>query len=297
MRFEKEDVLCELNELEMTNLLAKISLPGIEDVSKTPGTTDIPTEDGIYRSAMEIADAQGNASYEEVFVVLDTMGASITEVEDLVVYVDSEDKLNEEPELNLSKYKGADNVDGTLTSDDLTIELTVRDEEKHEWITKVSYTDRAGNESFGEFLITVKLKKEETSAGGNTTVNGGGAAATPQTPVQNPAGYNPADTNMDGVVDTDEALANINADEQACLNAGFGNVVVFNNGEYYMVVTPAGGYVNGVSGFDILRNYLASFGLEGRISCYSSNDNYEWYMARDTYVPTPIAPDDPAYWN
>ena len=111
---------------------------------------------------MEVADAYGNAAYEEIYVVLDTTGAQINEVADQVVTV-KKDKLTAQPTLDKSLYKGLDNVDGVLTADDFTYELTLRDEAKHEWLVKVSHTDRAGNMASAEFLITVKEEKTQNT--------------------------------------------------------------------------------------------------------------------------------------
>lgn len=311
IRFEKEDVLCELNDLALENLVEKISLPGDASKLKILGSADIPTEQGIYRSVLEIADVHGNTSYEEIFVILDTTGALITEVEDLVYYVDAEDKLGEEPELDYSLYSAVDDVDGYLTSDDLTIELTLQDEDAHEWITNVSYTDRAGNESLGEFLITVKVDADNASNngggnnagggnsgnGGNTgnggsntgTGNGGGSTG-------GVTGYDPADTNRDGVVDGEEGCAYIDSDEQTCIDAGYGVIVSFDGGSRYMVFTPYGGYVNGVHGMEILSNYLSERGLTGSIGIHSSNEDYgHWYSATD--IREIVTEEDEGFWQ
>lgn len=312
IRFEKEDVLCELNDLALENLVEKISLPGDASKLKILGSADIPTEQGIYRSVLEIADVHGNTSYEEIFVILDTTGALITEVEDLVYYVDAEDKLGEEPELDYSLYSAVDDVDGYLTSDDLTIELTLQDEDAHEWITNVSYTDRAGNESLGEFLITVKVDADNASNngggnnagggnsgnGGNTgnggsntgTGNGGGSTG-------GVTGYDPADTNRDGVVDMEEGNAYMSPEKQACIDAGYGVVVSFDGGSRYMLVTPYDGYVNGVHGMEILSNYLSERGLTGTIGSHSSDSDMGmiWFIAYD--FREVVTEEDEGFWQ
>lgn len=313
IRFEKEDVLCELNDLALENLVEKISLPGDASQLKILGSADIPTEQGIYRSVLEIADVHGNTSYEEIFVILDTTGALITEVEDLVYYVDSEDKLDTEPELDYSLYSAVDDVDGYLTSDDLTIELTLQDEDTHEWITNVSYTDRAGNESLGEFLITVKVDADNASnngggnnAGGGNSGNGGntgnggsntgtgngGGSTNDGGSTGGVTGYDPADTNRDGVVDGEEAMAHIAPDEQACIDAGYNVVVSFNGGSYYMVLTAEGGTL----GMEILNNYLSEQGLTGTIAGHSSNESYgHWYKAYDIHEI--MTEEDEGFWQ
>ncbi len=162
IRFEKVDALSVMDELVVKNLLAKINTPGNTEELKNLGTTDVPTEPGLYRGVVEVADAYGNAAYEEIYVVLDTTGAQINEVADQVVTV-KKDKLTAQPTLDKSLYKGLDNVDGVLTADDFTYELTLRDEAKHEWLVKVSHTDRAGNMASAEFLITVKEEKTQNT--------------------------------------------------------------------------------------------------------------------------------------
>lgn len=162
IRYEKADTLSEMNELAVKNLLSTIITPGIAEELKNLGTTDIPTEPGLYRGVVEIADTYGNASYEEIYVVFDTTGAEINEVADQVVTV-KKDKLSAMPELDKSLYKALDNVDGLITADDFTYEVVLRDEAKHEWIVKVSYTDRAGNSAEAEFLITVQEEKTQSS--------------------------------------------------------------------------------------------------------------------------------------
>ena len=278
IRFEKEEDLCEINEKKMENLLAKLG-----EESEVAGSMEVPTTEGIYRSVLALEDAEGNVSYEEVYVILDTTGALIDEVEDLVFTVSSKSKLSEEPELDLEKYIANDNVDGYLTSDDLKIELVEKDSEKHEWITRVSYIDRAGNESVGEFLITVEVKAQATSNRGT------GSAS------QSGTGYHPADTNRDGMVDGEEDSQYIDANEQACLNAGIGVVVPVNGGTAYMVVVHKSDVYSAVP---ILSNYLNSIGMTGNISSYSGNGTYEWAIA-DNLVPVSsiLTPDDPGFWD
>lgn len=158
VRFEKAAYLTELTEKSLKELTDKIPVPGNQETLKSLGTDAVPTEPGIYRAVVEVTDAYGNATYEEIVLIYDVAGASINEVADIVMYVPA-DKLNEKPEIDLSLYKAYDDVDGLLTSSKLGIEVVERDASKHEWLVKVSYTDRAGNATAAEFLITVE--KEE----------------------------------------------------------------------------------------------------------------------------------------
>lgn len=295
IRFEKEEDLCEVNDKKMENLLKNIGGDASEKADVL-GTEEIPTKEGIYRSILALEDAQGNVSYEEVYVILDTTGALIDEVEDLEVYVNSKSKLKNEPELDMSKYKAHDNVDGALNSDDLTIELVKREEGENQWITHVSYTDRAGNESHGEFLITVKVKASATASNANTGTSAGGSttgtAGSTVTPSQPVTSHDPADTNGDGVVDMEEGNAYMSPEKQACLDAGLGVVVPVSGG--YMVAVSADNYT---AGPEILRSYLASQGLSGTVGCHSGNSNYDWFIAYNITQNTAPTPEDPGFWQ
>lgn len=290
IRFQKEDSLYELNDLGLRNLLEAMQLPGIEEKLAILGTEDIPTEEGIYRAVLEIADVHGNRSLEELFVIYDTTGARIDDTADKTIYVEKED-LDKEPEIDKTDYSITDNVDGKIKSDDITCELELRNAENHEWIVKVSYTDRAGNESFGEFLITVKEKENKKESNRSEDNDN---TATEDVPV-----YDSADTNNDGVVDPEEETANISAEEQACINAGYGVVVSFNGGEWYAVLMRNGDdTINGKDGFDILHEYLAQYGLEATTNgggWISSANEWYWYWVGG--IRELITEDDPEFWD
>lgn len=303
IRFEKKEALKVLNELELKNLTAASdSFVSEEDALKV-GTEELPTEAGIYRSVLKIEDTEGNASYEEVFVILDTIGALINDVPDQIVEVEKEN-LSAAPTLDETLYKGVDNVDGELSFSELTTELTVRDEAKHEWIVKVSYSDRAGNKSSGEFIITVVEKTASGNGGGNS-----GSGSKPQnnqnsgdktnTQNKNPGMmYDPADTNKDGVVDVDEQMGYITPEKQACIDAGYGVVVEMDGGKWYAVLTHGDGKVNGKSGWEILTEYLIAKDLEAGTGggCWINTENdWYWWIAEDIHEL--IGPDDEDYWE
>ena len=109
--------------------------------------------------------------------------------------------------------------------------------------------------------------------------------------------YDPADTNKDGVVDAEEEHEHINEYEQACINAGYGVVVSFDGGTKYMVLTHADLCVNGVTGGDILRNYLAERDLEGHIFGYSSYSENDWYWFMATDIRELITEEDEEFWH
>ena len=107
--------------------------------------------------------------------------------------------------------------------------------------------------------------------------------------------YDPADINKDSVIDQEEEHAYLSPEKQACIDAGYGVVLPFNNGEYYMVVTPADGYYNGINGMDILYNYLYEHRLSGTIGAHSSNSEYFWYLAYE--IEERITPSDAGFWH
>ena len=291
IRFEKKDVLSTMDEFALGKLKESILDFRTKEEALAVGTEDSPTQPGIYRSVLEVADVHGNATYKEVYVILDTTGAVINDVEDMTVTV-AADKLNEKPALDMTLYKGYDEVDGTLTSDDLAIELTLKDEAKHEWTVAVSYTDRAGNESKSEFLITIAEEKKQTASNDNpkpdsgNTNSGSNQGSTATTPSNND-GYDPRDTNKDGTVSGDEEARYITPEKQACIDAGYGVVVEMDGGEWYAVLMKVSeDTINGKSGFDILDEYLKERGLGAHSisgAIINSDNDWYWYSARDIY--------------
>lgn len=167
IRFEKKENLKILDEIVLKSLTDAIPLPCDEAELKVMGTEEFPQEEGIYRAVMEIVDIHGNATYEEVVMILDKTAARIEEVADKVLEVDKEN-LTTKPEVNPADYVITDNVDGKIEQENIVCELELRDEEKHEWLVHVSHADRAGNESKAEFLITVAEKQEQVAVNTET---------------------------------------------------------------------------------------------------------------------------------
>lgn len=299
IRFEHFSNLERVDDNLIDRLTDEILVPCKDEEMLALGTEEVPTEEGIYRAVLEIADVHGNARLEEVYLVLDKTGAKIEDVPDKVIKV-AKDKLSEKPEVDMSDYTVTDLVDGKIKSTDLSCELELKDEAKHEWISHVSYTDRAGNESKADFLITVKetTKKEETTdkkeeSNSSSASNTGNATTTK--PIVS-VGTDPADADGDGVVSGEEYANYIDPDEQACIDAGYGNVVLLSNG-HYGVLTHGDGYVNGVDGFDILYNYLASMGLTARNGHGGwLNMENDWYMFEVYDVIPLVTEDDPNFW-
>lgn len=328
VRFEHKGNLDVLDEKALKSLTDSIPLPSLVLEMNTLGTTDIPTEQGIYRAVLEVADAHGNKALEEVYVIYDTTGAIINEVADKTVCVEKED-LDKEPEIDKSEYGALDNVDGHIDEELLSYKLELRDEEKHEWLVQVSYTDRAGNESSDEFLITVKEKPSESknettsNSGSNHTQssdNGNSNAGNTNNNTQNNstnndnssnsdnnasedkpsnnvdntnAGYDPKDANRDGVVSEEEDMRYITPEKQTCIDAGYGVVCEFNGGEWYGVLSHGDGYVNGKETYIILIDYLEERNLEADniIGCWINSEN-DWYWYTATGIHELIGEDD-----
>ena len=295
VRFEKKEALKVLNDIDLKNLTEGADSFVSKDTALQVGSEEIPTEAGIYRSILEIKDACGNASYEEVYVILDQTAASINEVPDQVIEV-AKENLSAEPELDKTLYKALDNVDGEITFSELTTELVLRDEAKHEWLVKVSYTDRAGNTSADEFLITVV---EQSASSGNGGSNNGSGNTNPQTgtkPNNNPGTsgnqgntgttYHPADTNKDGDVSASEEMRYITPEKQACIDAGYGVVVEMEGGKWYAILMKNADHkINGKHGWEILTDYLHERGLDGTVGgCWINMDNeWYWYTAQNIH--------------
>ena len=329
IRFEKKDVLSAMDTFAVKKLEEAISDFRTKDEALAVGTEEIPTQPGIYRSVLEIADVHGNAVYKEVYVVLDKTGAIINDVEDMVVSVPA-DKLGEKPVLDMTLYKGYDEVDGTLNSDNLAIEVSLKDETKHEWTVAVSYTDRAGNESKSEFLITVEeeqqqivvdnTQKPNDDTNTNETTESSNQGSIPTTPDNTPSNkpsdngntgnnntgnsdteYDPRDTNKDGTVSGDEEMMYITPEKQACIDAGYGVVVKMDGGEWYAVLMKSNEHtIDGKNGRDILREYLNDRGLDGHISgCWINGENeWYWYSAREIYeLPDDYVDPDDIIWG
>ena len=391
IRFERKGNLSVMDEKALKSLTDEINTyEEVEDL-KAIGTADVPTEEGIYRAVMEIADVHGNAAYEEIVLVLDKTGAKIEDTPDKVIKV-SKDELSGTPAIDKSEYSISDNVDGKIAADDIMCELELRDEAKHEWLVHVSYTDRAGNESKADFLIKVEEgtqseiqsgsnggvtttpdsgKNESSNQGANTgtntgnstgngtgnntgntnsseqTQNQGTTPSTKPTPDTGNSGNggttnqggntgNSGTTNQGGNTDNSGSTSqnkptysgkydvelipqedgsfyvntsgdewektpeweeedHISPYEQAVIDAGYGKVVDFGNGQY-AVLTHGDGLVNGKSGGDILREYLAGKDLEPQNvsgGWINSDNDWYWYIARNVREKDPMED----YWE
>lgn len=220
IRFEKKENIGEISSEKAKEFEYSIPLPCEKEELLSLGTEVIPTEEGVYRGVVEFMDSHGNASYEEVCVVLDTTKPSINDVEDTVVYVETEEELAVAPNLNLSLYKGIDNVDGFLSSSDLAIVLELRDKTKYDWTTRVAYVDRAGNDCVKEFLITVKLKeKTDLLAGEESSKDNNKNNGAENNTNNNDENNNATTSKNDGVANNNTNNTNTNTNTNTNANA------------------------------------------------------------------------------
>lgn len=303
IRFEKSGSLDVMTDKVLGDLVNNIPIPCDQKALAELGTEEIPTEEGIYRSVLAVTDAYGNTQLEEVAVILDTTGALIEEVEDKVIEVDAAD-LDTTPEVNPADYTITDNVDGSIPAEDVVCELEVRDAEKHEYLVHVSYTDRAGNESKAEFLITLKEKEKvvasnETSGNGGTSSDGGNNS---NGGGNSDAGNNGGSTDNGGAqvvtpepTPTPEPESEIDPTTQAMINAGYYVVVPYASGDGYCVMVHDGEYDYGAQ---LLRDYLASMGYEANniSGGYINSEANRYGCYAENIVPL-VTPDDSEFWN
>lgn len=287
VRFEKYGNLEELDEKDLKALTDTIPLPASTLELKGLGTEEIPTEEGIYRAVMEVADTYGNYALEELFVIYDTTGAYIEDTPDKTITVEKED-LDKEPEIDKSDYTITDNVDGKIAEENIQCELELRDADKHEWLVHVSYTDRAGNDSKAEFLIIVKEKQAETPSN-----NGGGNTSNPDS---NPETTQPDNTPENTQPDNEVVENELNPSEKALIEAGIG-VVVQLDATTFAVLSDADGLINGQDGNIYLRNYLAELGLEPTNVSGGWLPNADYYCYTANNVHEKITPDDEEFWD
>lgn len=270
VRFEFKENLGEMDEKVLKGLTETIPLLCDAEELQAVGTTDIPTEEGVYRAVLEVADVHGNTALEEVYVIYDTTGAHIDDTPDKTVHVPKED-LEKEPEIDKDDYVITDNVDGKISSDDITCELELRDADKHEWLVHVSYTDRAGNESKADFLIIVK---EETNKKDTATTQNDETAESEETEA------NEQSANSDTEQENTDSL---HPSVQVMVDAGYGVVVLLPTGDYGMLMEDADALINGQDPMEYLSDYLEERGLTGSISGGWCDGGYYCYTAENIH--------------
>ena len=313
VRFERSGNLSVMDEKSLNALVQTINTAATDEELKAVGTTEVPTEQGIYRGIVEVSDIYGNTAYEEIYVILDKEGARIEDVPDKVVEASAEN-LAAEPAVDKSEYQIKDNVDGKIATDDITCRLELRDEEKHEWLVYVSHVDRAGNESNATFLITVKeastttgntqsTSQSGTSQGGNSSSQSGSGTANNGNSSNQGSSSN-TETNKTPTNNQDTSTWVPTDDEnvispymQMLIDAGYGNVVDWGNGSYGVLV-HSDYTANGKYGLDILDEYLAARDLESvKSGAGIIDEDDDWYFYEVTEVRELITPDEEEFWD
>ena len=294
VRFERSGDLDVMDEAALKAIADTIPVPCDQEELAGIGTADVPETEGIYRSVLAATDLYGNTHLEGIYIILDKTGALIEDVADKTIYVSAAD-MDREPELDPAGYVVTDNVDGAVPADKIGCAPELRDKEKHEYIIHVSYTDRAGNESSAEFLVTVK---EEPSA--NNNGNGGskeGSSNTTGSSGNSSGSAGNGNSGSSGGSGTGEDVDEIAAkNQQAAVKAG-----------YYAISTAiGGGYMVMVRGDEfsygaqLLREYLASMGYYpnsitgGWID--PEKDQYIVAVEKDKIVPL-VTEDDDEFWD
>lgn len=311
IRFEKTENLDVMDDTAIKALTDTIPVPCAQEELKALGSEEVPTEEGIYRTVLAVTDAVGNTQLEEVYIILDTTGALIEEVEDKTIEVEAED-IDTEPEVNPEDYTITDNVDGSISVENITCELELRDEENHEYIVHVSYTDRAGNESTADFLIMVKEKQKVTASNDSGNSNSSNSSSDSNGSSENSgsgsestdSGSTDSGSTDSGSIGEDGSTSGETSDsgsaensltpaQQAVINAGYGVVVDFSDGDYGVMV-----HDSERDGGQILYDYLATMGY------YPTNVSGGWInAANDQYMyvasglQTLLTEDDPEFWD
>lgn len=304
IRYEKSGNLNVMTDAALKTIVDGIVLYGNEETLKNLGSTDIPTEQGVYRAVLAITDACNNVGYEEIYIILDKQSADFADTAAKLLTT-TKDKLNDKPPVNPEEYIVSDNVDGSIKAEQLQTELVLKESSDTQvvWSVLVSYTDRSGNTGSADYEIVVKAEKpvvdntpdekpstgttdnsntqkpDETPSTGTTTTpdtekpDNTPSSGTTQAPDEKPSTgngnvqYDPADTDKDGTVSTSEGMAYITPEKQACIDAGYGVVCEFfeDDGEHWIaVMCHSDGLVDGRSGADILSEWLDSRGWDAR---------------------------------
>ncbi|MBQ8519465.1 MAG: hypothetical protein IJ455_07700 [Agathobacter sp.] len=90
----------------------------------------------------------------------------------------------------------------------------------------------------------------------------------------------------------------ISPSEQKAIDAGYGNVVKFDTGNYGVLMKSGDHRIDGKDGFDILDEYLASLGLcSSNMSGGWIDEDNDWYMYVAKDVHELITEDDEGYWD
>ncbi len=110
---------------------------------------------------MAVEDTSGNIWLEGVCLILDTTTeAFIDNVK--IRLLKWNQKILIRNQVRIEDYAIIDNVDGKILAQDIIWEIEPKDEQNHEYVVYISYTDRAGNKSSVDFKIILQEKTKRS---------------------------------------------------------------------------------------------------------------------------------------
>ena len=295
VRFDRAGDLDVMDEAALKALTDSVPAPCDQEKLAGIRTEDVPEKEGIYRSVLAATDLYGNTHLEEVYIIFDKTGALIEAVADRTIYVPTGD-IDKEPAIDPAEYVVTDNVDGAVPADRIGCTPELNDRDKHEYVIHVSYTDRAGNESRAEFLVTVKEEPAVNNSGNGGNKEGSSNIAGSAGNSSGSAGNgNSGSSGGSGTGEDIDAIAEKN--QQAAVEAGYYNITVATDGGYQVMVRGD----EFEYGIQLLRDYLAGMG------CHAPNgmgggwinpekDQYICYARGDAIVPL-VTEDDEEFWD
>lgn len=151
-KFAEYSIFEELSEFKGVDLLDEIENRVIDTVfTYSDEVTEL--EEGIYAVEMQVVDGSGNTASALGVFVYDCTPATISGLKDQTVYQNDLDAI---PSYSVSSVKIEDNLDGKIDIEEAEVTFDVKDASAHTYTLTVSYTDKAGNVSTKEAVITVK---------------------------------------------------------------------------------------------------------------------------------------------
>lgn len=129
--------------------------------------------------------------------------------------------------------------------------------------------------------ITVSDTQEETIHNESSTV----------VPPSSTEETTPSEESNSEYIPTDD----MSSSELALLEAGLGNVTLLPTGDYGILMEYPDQMINGKRGNEILREYLASIGLEGTIYGCWMNEQYYNFFAEN--IQEQISSDSEDFWD
>ncbi len=292
IRFEKIGNLEVLDAAALKALTDEIPVPGEKERLAALGSTKIPEEEGIYRAVMSVTDECGNATLEEICLILDKTGARIADQEDRIIETGA-GEMDQMPEADPSDYHVFDNADGVIPPELISCEVKRKDVEAHSYVVHVSYRDRAGNESSAEFLMIVQ-EEQSQEEGEQQSKEGKERPKEERKQQEEEEEQQKEERGVNEVrienQNEEDAYNELTPVQQSAADAGYGVIVRTETGYAVMV--------HGGEDGQILEEFLTSIGCRatrfgGSWIC-AANDQYLWVASG--IVPL-ITEDDPEFWD